>query len=98
MTVQKFLIALGCFVTSASAAAQRPTLTAWTRSFLTVDTPLVALTHVTLIDGTGAQARNNQTILVSDGRIERVGASSAVVIPAAAKVLDLTGYTVIPGL
>ena len=83
---------------SASAAAQRPTLTAWTRSFLTVDTPLVALSHVTLIDGTGAQARNDQTILLRDGRIETVGTSSAVTIPAGAKVLDLRGYTVIPGL
>src|SRR4051812_11023695 len=98
MTVQKFLIALGCFVTSVSAAAQRPTLTAWTRSFVSVDTALVALTHASLIDGTGAQARNDQTILLSNGKIERVGASNAVAIPTAAKVLDLTGYTVIPGL
>lgn len=96
--MRKVLIALGCVVTSASAAAQRPTLTTWTRSFLAVDSPLVALTHVTLIDGTGAQARKDQTIVLSDGKIETVGATSAVAIPRTAKVLDLTGYTVIPGL
>jgi len=95
----KYLIALGVSaVISTPGAAQRPTLSASTRSFLAVDTPLVALTHVTLIDGTGAPARNDQTILLRDGRIQSVGASGAVTIPAAAKVLDLTGQTVIPGL
>jgi imidazolonepropionase-like amidohydrolase len=64
---------------------------------VTVDTPFVALTHVTLIDGTGAQARKDQTILLRDGKIETVGAASVVAIPRTAKVLDLTGYTVIPG-
>ena len=42
--------------------------------------------------------RNDQTILLRDGRIENVGASNAVTVPAAARVLDLTGHTVIPGL
>lgn len=97
--MRQYLIALGfSAVISVPGAAQRPTLTAWARSFLAVDTPLVALTHVTVIDGTGAQARDDQTILLRDGRIQSVGASGAVAIPVAAKVLDLAGYTVIPGL
>jgi imidazolonepropionase-like amidohydrolase len=97
--MRQYLIALACSVViAAPGAAQRPTLTTWARSFLAVDTPLVALTHVTLIDGTGAPARNDQTILLRDGRIQSVGASGAVAIPAAAKVLDLSGHTVIPGL
>ena len=74
------------------------TLTTWTRAFLSVDTPIVALTHATVIDGTGVAPRSDQTILLRDGRIERVAASSSVSIPAAAKVLDLTGHTIIPGL
>ena len=83
---------------SVATAAQRPTPTAWSGSFLVIDTSIVALTHVTVIDGTGASARNDQTIVLRDGRIERVGASRAVAIPASAKLLDLTGHTVIPGL
>ena len=78
--------------------AQRPNLSTWTRSFLSVDTPVVALTHVSVIDGTGAAARDDQTIVIRDGRIEAVGASARVPIPAAAKILDLRGHTVIPGL
>ncbi|HUQ98143.1 MAG TPA: amidohydrolase family protein [Gemmatimonadaceae bacterium] len=83
---------------SVPAAGQRPPLAASSRSFLVVESPVVALTHVTLIDGTGAAAREDQTILLRDGRIDRVGATGALPIPAAAKVLDLTGHTVIPGL
>src|SRR5688572_23324057 len=99
LTMRQYLIALACSaVISAPAAAQRPMLTTWGRSFLAVDTPLVALTHVTLIDGTGAPARHDQTVVLRDGRIESVGPSSALVIPAPAKVIDLTGHTVIPGL
>jgi imidazolonepropionase-like amidohydrolase len=97
--LRQLLFALTCSALIAvPGAAQRPALTTWTRGFLAVDTPLVALTHVTLIDGTGAAARADQTIVLRDGRIQSVGASGVVAIPAPAKVIDLTGYTVIPGL
>ena len=96
--MRRFLIALAVSTLSGPAAAQRPELSAWTRGFLAVDTPLVALTHVIVIDGSGAPARNDQTILLRDGRIEKVGATGAVAIPPTAQVLNLTGHTVIPGL
>jgi len=63
-----------------------------------VDAPVVALTHVKLIDGTGAPARTDQTVLIEGERITAIGASGSVEIPAGAEVLDLTGHTVIPGL
>ncbi len=37
----------------AVATAQRPTLSAAVKQYVTVDTPVVALTHVRVIDGTG---------------------------------------------
>jgi len=64
------------------------------RGFVAVQAPVVALTHVRVIDGTGAPARADQTILVRDGKIAAIGGA----IPAGAKVLDLTGDTVLPGL
>ncbi|HZE69726.1 MAG TPA: amidohydrolase family protein [Pyrinomonadaceae bacterium] len=66
------------------------------REFITVDAPLIALTHVRVIDGSGAPAREDQTILIEQGRIKALG--SAGDIPANAKVLDLSGRTAIPGL
>ncbi len=79
--------------------AQRPdSFTAQVREYITVDTSLVALTHVLLVDGTGAAPKPDQTIVMRAGRIVSVGPSSAVLIPDGAKTLDMSGSTVIPGL
>lgn len=55
-----------------------------------------ALVNADLIDGTGKPLRKGQTILIKDDRIAAVGAN--VKIPKDAKVIDLSGKTVIPGL
>ena len=68
------------------------------KAFVTVDASTVALTHVKVIDGTGAAARDDQTIIIANGRIQSVSDAAKAAIPADAKVLDLHGYTVIPGL
>ena len=67
-------------------------------SVISLRAPLVALTHAKLIDGRGTPTRDDQTVVIRDGRIAAVGASSAVAIPAGAQVLDLTGKSVLPGL
>jgi len=81
-----------------AARGQRAPIGPAVRSFVRVDTNVLALTHVRVIDGTGAAAREGQTLLVRDGRIAAVGASSTVPIPAGAQVLDLAGKSVMPGL
>ena len=91
-------IAAATLTVAASAAAQRPLLSANVRQYVSVDTPVVALTHVRVIDGTGAPARENQTLIIRDGRIAALGDASATPAPAGALVLDLTGKSVIPGL
>lgn len=80
---------------SAQSAAE---LSETTREFVSVGDPVVALTGVTLIDGTGAEARTSQTVLIDGGRIAAVGADGEVEIPAGATILDLEGHTVIPGM
>jgi imidazolonepropionase-like amidohydrolase len=54
------------------------------------------LEHVRIIDGTGGPAVEDQTIVVEGDKITRIGRDAAA--PANAEVLDLTGYTVLPGL
>jgi len=102
-TVRPFLrLPLAAIATAAlvphQTAAQRPGLSALTRQFVSVDTALLALTNARVIDGTGAPAREGQTILVRDGRIAAVGASASLPVPPGAKVMDLAGKSVIPGL
>jgi imidazolonepropionase-like amidohydrolase len=68
------------------------------KAFIKDDAPTVALTHVRVIDGTGAAAREDQAIILNKGKIEWVGDASAASVPKDAQLLDLHGYTVIPGL
>jgi len=79
--------------------AQRPdSLAAQVREYVTVDTSLLALTHVLLVDGTGGAPKSDQTIVIRAGRIATVGPAASVPIPAGARVMDMSGSTVIPGL
>ena len=80
------------------AAAQRPTLSVATRQYVRIDTAVLALVNARVIDGTGAPAREGQTVVVRDGRIAALGATGSVAVPAGAQVLDLAGKSVIPGL
>lgn len=75
-----------------------PSLSAEVLELVSVNVPLVALAHVRVIDGTGAPARENHTVLLRDDAIAFVGDSSAAALPENALVLDLAGRTVIPGL
>jgi imidazolonepropionase-like amidohydrolase len=83
---------------SAVVAAQRPTLSNPVKNFVKVDAPVVALTNVRVIDGTGAPARERQTIVIRDANIAEIGDAARVKAPDGATVIDLTGKSVIPGL
>lgn len=75
-----------------------PALSPAVREFVCLDSPVFALTHVRLIDGTGAPAREDQTLVVSGGKITALGSAAEVQVPAGAKVMDMNGCTIMPGL
>ena len=80
-------------------AAQRPdSLSEEVRKYVAVDTSVVALTNVLLIDGTGGAPRPGQTVVIRDGRIAEVGASGASRCRRARGPWISTGHTVIPGI
>ncbi len=66
--------------------------------FVREDAATIVLTHVRVIDGTGAAARTDQSVVMRDGKIIKVGDAASTKVPDGAKVLDLTGRSVIPGL
>jgi imidazolonepropionase-like amidohydrolase len=68
------------------------------QQFIRVEAPVIALVHVRVIDGTGAAPRDDQTIVISDGKIQSIAPSATASVPSNAKTLDLGGYTVLPGL
>jgi imidazolonepropionase-like amidohydrolase len=68
------------------------------QQFIRTDAPVVVLAHVRVIDGTGVAPTEDQTIVITGGKIESIQPSATAKPPANANVLDLTGYTVLPGL
>ena len=93
LTAASVLLAIGV-----SPAAQRPQLSDTVRGFVTVDAPVVALTNVRVIDGTGGPAKANQTLILREGSIAEMGDAARIKTPEGATVVDLTGKSVIPGL
>lgn len=51
-----------------------------------------------VIDVVGGKVLTDQVLIVRGDRIESVGAAGSSSIPAGAKVIDLSAYTVLPGL
>src|SRR2546422_1577270 len=68
------------------------------QQFIRVEAPVVALTHVRVIDGTGAAPLEDQTIVIVEGKIQSIAPSATAKTPANARILDLKDYTVLPGL
>jgi hypothetical protein len=89
MTYRWLLAALA--IVSASWAASGGTSVAAQANAL-------AIVGGTLIDGTGAPARPSVTIIVSGGRISRIGPSASTPPPTGARVISAEGKYVIPGL
>jgi len=82
--------------TTTGASAAMPVLGKQTLPFVAHSEPVLAIVHVRVIDGNGTPARDDQTVLLRDGRIAAVGPNVAV--PQGAATLDGGGQTLIPGL
>jgi imidazolonepropionase-like amidohydrolase len=93
-------VVLGSLMAGASAVvAIQPSQQANAiRNFISVDAPVVALTNARVIDGTGAPARERQTLVIRDGTIAEIGDAERVTPPDGATTIDLSGKTLIPGL
>ncbi|MEM9823033.1 MAG: amidohydrolase family protein, partial [Bacteroidota bacterium] len=59
---------------------------------------LIALEGATIITMKGDEVFKNGTILVEANRIKAVGPSDAIDIPSDAKVIDVSGKTIMPGI
>jgi imidazolonepropionase-like amidohydrolase len=96
---RSFIAAIGLVVASslgvAGVAAQQPSQSV---NFIRENAPIIVLTHLELIDGTGAALQSDQAVVIDHGKITAVGATASVTIPSGAKVIDATGKTLIPGI
>jgi hypothetical protein len=92
----RFLFLLGLFVAASTRAqAQKSSDVA---EFVSVDAPVVILNHVRVIDGTGRAPKEDQSVVIADGKIQSIGPAASAQNPPGAQIMDRTGYTLIPGL
>ena len=91
------LMVFGCLLFAVSAPAQTagaPDVA----PFVSVSAATFVLDHVRVVDGTGAEAKEDQAVVIANGKIQWMGPASAAQKPSGAQVLERSGYTVIPGL
>jgi len=94
MKITTLLLLLSCaFVNCAAQAPQSDR-----QQFIRAEAPVIALTHVRVIDGTGGAVLEDQTIVISGGKVQSIRASASAKVDDGALILDLKGYTVLPGL
>ena len=78
--------------------AQQATLSKTVQKYVRVNAPKIILEHVRVIDGTGKLAVDDQNIVIEGGKIVAVQAGSDVPTAAGTTLLDLQGYSVMPGI
>jgi imidazolonepropionase-like amidohydrolase len=59
---------------------------------------VIVLENVRAIDGTGSAPIERARIVIRGDRIDRIGTIDDVRVPAGAEAIDLSGYTIVPGL
>jgi imidazolonepropionase-like amidohydrolase len=89
---------LAALSAAAAEPPRHPVLSDAVKEYVAFDAPVVTLTHVRVVDGTGAPAREDQTVVVEGETIRAIGDAASTKAPDGAKVLDLSGKTVMPGL
>src|SRR5580704_8450132 len=85
-------------VTMAVSVIAQPNRGGGVAAFVSMSVPVVSLVHVRIIDGTGAPAAEDQTIIIDHGKIAALGNAASTPIPSGARRMELAGHTVIPGL
>ena len=58
---------------------------------------LVAVRGATVIDGTGAPAQGERTVIIRNDRIAAIGPASVTAIPRGARVIEGKGLYIVPG-
>ena len=93
----RFIFLIGTLLVATVTVAQTPKAPD-VAEVVSVDSPVFVLNHVRVIDGTGAAAKEDQAVVIANGKIQSIGPAASVQAPQGAQQLDRTGYTVMPGL
>jgi imidazolonepropionase-like amidohydrolase len=96
--IRKLLLAAALVAPATLGAQTSTSLTDAVREYVTVSEPAIALVGVRVVDGTGGPPLEDRTVVIEKGRITAVAPSAQAKVPANARVMELQGHTVVPGL
>src|ERR1700739_2094494 len=82
----RLLLLCGSIFIAATALAQTQK-SSDVAAFVSVDTPVFILKHVRVIDGTGAAAKEDQAVVIANGKIQSIGPAASGQIPPDAQEL-----------
>lgn len=95
-TLAEFALFLGCV--APCSVAQKAELSPTVQAYVKVKSNQVLLTHVRVIDGTGAPALEDRNIAIENGKITAIEAGADAPGAPGANVIDLRGRSVMPGI
>ena len=86
------------FVSTCAIGAETLKLSPEVQAFVRVQAPTVVLAHVKVIDGTGQPAVDDQNVVIEHGKISRIESGNSTASGPDTTVLEMQGYTVMPGI
>lgn len=69
-----------------------------TKKFIDFSDPVILFKDALLIDGKGNPAAPHQTVIIRNGKIDWIGDDRSAVVPKDARMIDLNGKALMPGL
>ena len=98
MRLRTSLCLVASLLSCSIAMGQAPSFSKTVQQFVRMQGTRIVLTHVRVIDGTGAAAVEDQNVVIEAGKISSIDPGKDVSGSAGTTVLELKGYSVIPGL
>lgn len=89
---------LTLLIPASAGSQQAASLSPVVQKYVRVNADRVVLAHVRVIDGTGQPAVADRNVVIEHGKITALDAGSDIPASDRTTVLDLRGYTVIPGI
>jgi len=98
MRIHRYLMLLVFLALPWRAEAQEASLSPTVHKYVRVNAPKVVLQHIRVIDGTGHSPVDDQNVVIERGKITAVQPGANTPAAEGTTVLDMRGYTVMPGI
>ncbi len=97
MIKKEYIEALPTFI-AGNVTEQMAQLSEYTKEVKGLEYPVTALVGGDVLVGLSKSVKKDMTLIIEDGKIVKIGKSEAVQVPNGAKIIDVKGKTLIPGL